>query len=170
MRIAQAREVAEEETRLANEQLAKLTETKRQALDRQYNALKGKVTDQVALERWYNGEVAKLNAASTRNFESEQRKQLTEHEKTRKAMVENERKTIAVMEKWQQDYDNARIKQLGDELDEYLKRQRVAEEEKKKLREKAQKEQEEAAQKTLDRIQGATADVFYTMFKNAGDG
>ena len=170
VRIAQAREVAEEETRLANEQLAKLTETKRQALDRQYNALKGKVADQVALERWYNGEVAKLNAASTRNFESEQRKQLTEHEKTRKAMVENERKTIAVMEKWQQDYDNARIKQLGDELDEYLKRQRVAEEEKKKLREKAQKEQEEAAIKTLDRIQGATADVFYTMFKNAGDG
>lgn len=170
VRIAQAREVAEEETRLANEQLAKLTETKRQALDRQYNALKGKVTDQVALERWYNGEVAKLNAASTRNFESEQRKQLAEHEKTRKAMVENERKTIALMEKWQQDYDNARIKQLGDELDEYLKRQRVAEEEKKKLREKAQKEQEEAAQKTLDRIQGATADVFYTMFKNAGDG
>lgn len=170
LRLAKEKEAAEEETALANETLAKLTQTRLDALNKQYQALSGKVSDQAALDRWYNDEVAKLNAQSTKKFEAEQKKQQAAHQKARKSMAKNEQQTLAAMDKYMADYEARQIKAIADSAAETRKLREKAIQEEQALREKAHKEQEEAAQRTMDRIQDATADVFYTMFKNAGDG
>lgn len=166
-------QLSAEEMKKGEAALKKYLQTRKEALIEQRDyLLQFAKTDaeRARINEKTNQEIARLNEQATGRFEREQQKQLAAQKKTREAMVENERKTIEAMEKWQQNYDNVRIKQLGDELGETLERRKKAEEEEKKLREKTLKEQEEAAAKTLERIQDATADVFYNMFKNVGDG
>lgn len=124
--------------------------------------------DAQALQQTQKLQQAREKAA--KQFEAEQKKQQAAHQKAREAMARNEQQTLAAMDKYMDDYEARQIKAIADRAAETRKLREKALEEEQALREKAHQEQEEAAQRTMDRIQDATADVFYTMFKNAGDG
>jgi tape measure domain-containing protein len=159
-----------EAAKKANEELRKLTQTAIDKLKETRDGLIARGADRVTTEKWYNSEVAKLDEATTKKFLAEQKKQLEAHKKAREAMRKNAAESTAAIDKWMEDYEQRQIDAVADGVAE---RKKLREDEAKAAADAAKKiaeEQEAAAQKVMDRIQEGTADVFYDMFQNIGDG
>lgn len=172
----------------ADQELKKLTATALDKLDAQYAALKGRVSDSAALDRWYHSELAKLNEQATRKNATELKKQVSDTKKANEKILESFRR-MSQTQRQKLDDDYARFIKAADgnaqkiaEINAWYESEvgKLAERETKKRVSEAQKaadaaaaileKQQADAQKVMDRIQDATADVFYDLFANIGDG
>ena len=85
-------------------------------------------------------------------------------------MRKNEAETLSVINKWMDDYEQQQINAVSNGVAE---RKKLREDEAQAAADAAKKiaeEQAAAAQKVMDRIQEGTADVFYDMFQDIGNG
>lgn len=165
----------------ADAALAKLTETARQRIEAQYNQLKAHVTDKVALEEWYHSEVKKLDDKAAAEAKRNAKVELTDQEKLFKQMADDQEKArlkelegtkdLAIAKlQGMEDANQRAIDIVNERIEAELKAEDRALEAMAKAREQYAEDQAKEAQKTLDRITEGTADIFYDLFQNIGDG
>lgn len=153
----------------ADQELKKLTATALDKLDAQYAALKGRVSDSAALDKWYLAERAKIEEAATKKQGVELKKQVSASKNARAEMIkaaEGVQDMWLVKEKERMDVLSRSYDVMQQKEDELAKAREDAAAEALKI----QEAQEKDAQKVMDRIQEGTADVFYDMFQNIEDG
>jgi tape measure domain-containing protein len=161
----------------ADKKLAELSDTKLQKLAKEYESLKGKVTDEAALEKWYSAEVAEIREQETKKQESELKKQTAEHEKAikeRNELYAKQASNVKDIEieklKGMEKANERAIEIVNDRLEAEDKAEETARKKMQEAREKYNEDQAKEAQKTLDRITEGTADIFYEMFQDIGNG
>lgn len=154
----------------ANDELRKLTQTAMEKLAERRDKFIADGADRAKVEAWYTGEVAKLNEKATKKFTDEQNKQLAAHKKAREAMLAGGKAAEdAIADYWDQ-YEKRRIDAIAESTAKTVKMRVDAEKEAADAATAILEKQQADAQKVMDNIQDATADVFYDLFNNIEDG